>query len=254
MRWRDKMFRVAVVDDNPVFLEKSKKITGKFFEERKLECEIKTYERANSVIEEIKERQYFDVFLIDIEMPDVDGMELARQIRRLYDSPYIIFVTSHVEYSIKGYEYNVWRYIIKENMAENLPQAYESLIEQLKQKKEKFYIVEHPKKLLKILYEDIHYIYKDGKNAVFVTKNNVWSDRKSLEQVMQALNDPMFVRCERGNIANIRHIMTMKDNVLKMRNGDQLPVSSRNPIGFLHFEKRNSHTHQKTAWLYLWFF
>ena len=51
------MFRVAVVDDNPVFLEKSKKITGKFFEERKLECEIKTYERANSVIEEIKERQ-----------------------------------------------------------------------------------------------------------------------------------------------------------------------------------------------------
>ena len=51
MRWRDKMFRVAVVDDNPVFLEKSKKITGKFFEERKLECEIKTYERANSVIE-----------------------------------------------------------------------------------------------------------------------------------------------------------------------------------------------------------
>ena len=150
------MFRVAVVDDNPVFLEKSKKITGKFFEERKLECEIKTYERANSVIEEIKERQYFDVFLIDIEMPDVDGMELARQIRRLYDSPYIIFVTSHVEYSIKGYEYNVWRYIIKENMAENLPQAYESLIEQLKQKKEKFYIVEHPKKLLKILYEDIH--------------------------------------------------------------------------------------------------
>lgn len=221
------MFRVAIVDDDPVFLDKSRKITETFFEERKQECEIKTYERAYPVIEDIKERQYFDVFLIDIEMPDVNGMELACQIRRMYDSPYIIFVTSHIEYSIKGYEYNAWRYIIKEKMDEDLLQAYESLIERMKQREEKFYIIEHPKKILKILYEDIYYIYKDGKNAVFVTKNNAWSDRRSLEQVLRALDDSMFIRCERGNIANIRHIMSMKDNMLRMRNGNQLPVSGR---------------------------
>lgn len=218
------MFRVAIVDDNPDFLEEGKKITKEFFREHRLKCEIKTYERAAPVIETIKESQYFDIFLIDIEMPEMDGMELARQIRQMYDSPYIIFVTSHIEYSIKGYEYGVWRYIIKEEMDKNLPQAYESLIMQAK-KKERFYIIKNPKNTFKLMYKDIYYVYKDGKNAVFVTKDDMWSDRKSLERVMKMLNDPMFIRCERGNIINIRHIMSMKDNVLVMRNGEELPVS-----------------------------
>ena len=58
----------------------------------------------------------------------MNGMELARRIRQLYDSPYIIFVTSYMEYSIKGYEYNAWRYIVKDEMHQNLPLAYDSLI------------------------------------------------------------------------------------------------------------------------------
>lgn len=219
------MFRIAIIDDEAFFLEKCKRITKSFFEDRKIRCEVKTYRYATLVLEDIKENIYFDVFLIDIEMMDINGMELARQIRQLYDSPYIIFVTSYIEYSIKGYEYNAWRYIVKDEMHKDLPRAYDSLINQVKQKKEKFYIIEHPKKVLKLLYEDIYYIYKDGKNAVFVTRNCSWNDRITLERVMQALDDSMFIRCERSNIANIRHVMSVEDDELVMRNGEKIHIS-----------------------------
>lgn len=221
------MIRIAAIDDNPAILEKCKEITEKFFVKQGIPYEIRTYKYAAHVLDDIKKNLFFDVFLIVIEMAEMNGMELAHQIRQMYDTPYIIFVTSHVEYSIKGYEYNVWRYIIKREMDEKLPLAYEALIGQLQQKKEKFYIIEHPKKVLKILYEDIYYIYKDGKNAAFVTRGCVWNDRVTLDQIMRELDDPMFIRCERGNIANIRHIMSMEKDELLMRNGQKIPVSSK---------------------------
>ncbi len=220
------MFRIAVIDDEAFFLEKCRRITKSFFNERKIQSEVKTYKYASLVLEDIKDNLYFDIYLIDIEMPDMNGMELAHQIRQLYDSPYIIFVTSYLEYSIKGYEYNAWRYIVKDEMHKKLPLAYDSLINQIKQKKEKFYIIEHPKKILKLLYEDIYYIYKDGKNAVFVTRNCSWNDRITLERVMQALDDSMFVRCERGHIVNIRHVMSVEDDELLMRNGEKIRISN----------------------------
>ena len=220
------MCRIAAIDDEDIFLEKCKGITKSYFDERKIQYEIKTYKHASLVLEDIKDSIYFDIFLIDIEMDDMNGMELARRIRQLYDSPYIIFVTSYMEYSIKGYEYNAWRYIVKDEMHQNLPLAYDSLIARVKEKKQKFYIIEHPKKILKLLYEDIYYIYKDGKNAVFVTRNCFWNDRVSLEEVLQILDDSMFVRCERGNIANIRHVMSIEDNELIMRNGEKIHISN----------------------------
>lgn len=221
------MFRIAVIDDNPVFLEKSRRITESFFGEQKITYEIKIYKYAALVLEDIKKDLFFDIFLLDIKMPEMNGMELARQICQIYDTSYIIFLTSYVQYSIRGYEYNAWRYILKSEMDVKLPLAYESLIGRLQQKKEKFYIIEHPKKILKILYEDIYYIYKDGKKTVFVTKDCFWNDRVTLEQVMQVLDDPMFTRCERGNIVNIRHVMSMVGYELIMRNGERIPVSSR---------------------------
>ena len=221
------MYRIAVIDDDPFFLEEGRRITESYFEKRETPYEIKTYRQAVFVLEDIRDGGYFDIFLIDIEMPEMDGMELARQIRRLYDSPYIIFVTSYAKYSIQGYEYNAWRYIVKSEMQKCLPLAYEPLIERIERKNEKYYIVDHPKKTLKLLYDDIYYIYKDGKNAVFVTRNRLWNDRTTLECVMQALDDMMFVRCERGYIMNIRHVMSIEGDELAMRNGEKIHVSSK---------------------------
>lgn len=184
------------------------------------------YKYASLVLEDIKNNAFFDIYLIDIEMPDMNGMELAHQIRRLYNTSYIVFVTSYIEYSIRGYEFNAWRYIIKSEMTEKLPLAYKSLIQKTKEKKEKFYIIEHPKKILKLLYEDIYYIYKEGKNVVFVTENCSWNDRSTLEHVMKTLDDSMFIRCERSSITNIRHVMSVENDELIMRNGKKIHISS----------------------------
>ena len=65
-------------------------------------------------------------------MPGINGLELAQKIRLKYLKPYLVFITSHMEYSVEGYEYNAYRYILKENMEEKLPPALEIMLEDLK--------------------------------------------------------------------------------------------------------------------------
>ena len=53
----------------------------------------------------------FDMYILDIRMPGENGIEAAREIRRLYPDPVIIFITNFVDYAIEAYEVNTYRYI-----------------------------------------------------------------------------------------------------------------------------------------------
>ncbi|MDO5345762.1 MAG: response regulator [Lachnospiraceae bacterium] len=61
---------------------------------------------------------YYDLLLLDIEMPGVDGMELAEHIHDDMAAARIIFITSHLEYAIEAYEFSVFRYIPKNKIDE----------------------------------------------------------------------------------------------------------------------------------------
>lgn len=50
---------------------------------------------------------YYDAYILDIEMPDMNGMELAHEIRLKYQESFILFVTSYLKCSLKGYEYGI---------------------------------------------------------------------------------------------------------------------------------------------------
>lgn len=219
------MIRVAIVDDEIEFARRVQEITRQYFESRKIEYEAVVYQIPQELLWDIGEGQYFDIYLIDIEMPDVSGMELAHAIRQKYDEPYIIFVTAHMEYSIQGYEYNVWRYIIKDEMAEKLPLAFDSLQQRLAGKVQKMYSIEMHAKLFRIAYQDIYYLHKEGKYTNFYTSTGMYRERSSLNQVYESLNDNAFIFTDRAYIANIRHVMSFQDHMAIMRDGTEIPVS-----------------------------
>ena len=126
------VIRVAVVDDNETFLKQAQSIVKKCLTEKGMEYEIKLYNTPGNLVWDLEEQTYFDIFLIDIEMPGINGLELAQKIRLKHLQPYLVFITSHMEYSVEGYEYNAYRYILKENMEEKLPPALEIMLEDLK--------------------------------------------------------------------------------------------------------------------------
>lgn len=219
------MLKIAIVDDEMEFAEQVMEITRQYFESRGIVYEAMVYQMPRELIWDLEEGHYFDIYLIDVEMPTINGLELAHTIRQKYDEPFIIFITSHVEYSIKGYEYNAWRYIVKDQIRETLPLAFESIQTRIAEKPQKLYVIEMHSKVSKMSYDDIYYIHKDGKYTNFYTNQGMFRERKPISKVYEGLNDRAFQFADRAYVVNLRHLMTLGDHLVIMRDGTEIPVS-----------------------------
>ena len=70
-----------------------------------------------------KQSQPYQLILLDIEMRGIDGIETAKRLRKLLPDCYIIFITSHDEFALTGYEVAAFRYLVKPVQPEKLTEA-----------------------------------------------------------------------------------------------------------------------------------
>ena len=114
------MLKIAIIDDDKNFAEHLKSVVAQSFKAEQEEYSIVLYTSPTDLEWDLEDKHYFDIFFIDVELPKESGLELAHRIRLKYDEPFIIFVSNYMQYCIRGYEYNAWRYIIKKQFQECL--------------------------------------------------------------------------------------------------------------------------------------
>lgn len=222
------MIRIALLDDEKAVMERSAEIIAQYADEHKEEIETKCYSTSEELKWDLEEEKiYYDIYLLDIELGEENGLEVAQFIRNIYPEPFIVFVTSYVKYSVKGYEYNVYRYILKEEMEEKLPIALGGMCEVIHNNARQIYIIETANTIAKINYRDIYYIYVEGKYTYFRTREgkNDSRIRKPLGEVYAELNAPEFVYLDKSRIVNVQHVMSVKQLDVRMRDEEILTVS-----------------------------
>lgn len=218
------MIKIAVCDDNPVFLKEQERIIRHFYQEKLIQAKQKLFENSELLLFEIHEKIKYDLYILDIDMPKVNGIRLAKEIREYDKEAYIVFITSHLKYSVIGYEYNVYRYIPKTMISEKLVPTLESVTNEILLKADKYFIISTISRYEKVAYKEIYYIYKEGKNSVFVCSKSVYRVRKSLKQVYEELDCSQFIFIERGYIVNITMISKTINNEMYLVNGEVLRV------------------------------
>lgn len=221
------MLSIAVLDDEDIYIDRICRITKKCMEQMKADYEICIYNNGRDALADLEKGSWFDIYLLDMKLPDMDGLEVAKQIRRRFPEPILMYITHYVKYSIKAYEVNAYRYILKTELEENLPRAYLAAWEMLKCRRRKnlFYMVEHYGEREKIFYRDIYYLKKDKKYVAIVHKDGISSIRMSLGAMMEELDGEEFLMIDRGYIVNINHVKALKDGGVCITNGEILPVS-----------------------------
>ena len=225
---RQASIRIAIIDDDENSREQIKTITEKTLSEQNQNCFVKTYASAIDLLMDLENGVYYGVFLVDVEMPKMTGLELARKIQKYYADATIIFVTDYVQYSPGAFEVNAFRYIMKRDLHEKLPMALKKMIPRLENKATGCYIIRRYLDAEVLLYREIFYIKKEGKNVVFCHTHGESSERKSLIKIAEELPQGQFVEVSRGYLVNASYVMALKNKELIMRNGDRIPVARKN--------------------------
>lgn len=221
------MIKAVIVDDCKTYSDEICKLTKQFFEERKIPAAVRTYNNAQMLKYDLNENIIYDLYFLDIEMPEINGLQLAKEIRKTDRNAIVIFITSHLKYSLVGYELGIYRYIPKSSFEKKLLDALEDASKELGKAAEQVYIVSTTTRYEKIKYEDILYIYKDRKYAVLCCQNKEYKVRKSLRQVYEELNgagQKQFIFIERGYIVNIYHISKVKNGEVLLQSGEILNI------------------------------
>lgn len=106
-----KVYKVAVVDDDVRESATLKKYLSDYAEEEGVEINVSAYSDGAAFLDGFK--SVFDIVFMDIDMPNLDGLNAARKLRETDGDVVLIFVTNLAQYAIKGYEVNALDYLLK---------------------------------------------------------------------------------------------------------------------------------------------
>lgn len=220
------VLKIAICDDDEAAVALHEKIVKTSLQAQSIGYEITTYTQSRNLLYDITDDGFFyDLILLDIEMPGISGMEIPQQIKGFLPNVRIIFVTSHTEYAIDAFELSIFRYVPKNNLEVKLTAAVTDAAKLIDLEAGQEYTIQTANRMEKIPYKDIFYIQRDGKNASIVSGIGTSKVRKSLQQVFDELNAPEFIFVDRGCIVNIVQIMRVSDGEAVLKNGERLSIS-----------------------------
>lgn len=226
------MMKVAVCDDDSKTISQVEKVIAAYNGVSSLDSQFCPYSFTcpTTLRDEITDGQFFDAFILDIEMEMLDGFSLAREIRKYMPTAAIVFLSSHTEYNYtqEGYKVRALRYVSKLTMETSLIEALEAAARACQFPDIKYFTISHYNDILRIPYDEIVYIHRVSRTTEIVIEN---SDRPvirmTLKEVMDKLDDHRFVYIDRSCIVNGNFVVSVQKSALCLRNGETLPVSRK---------------------------
>lgn len=196
-----------IVDDEPAALEVLEHFIGKvFFLNLTKKCQHAI--EAMQILEENK----IDLLFLDINMPDIDGLQLLKSIK---SKPLVIFTTGYKEYALNGYEFDIVDFLLKPfdferflravNKANNLI-SKSTLSPVTHQKPKQFIFVKADYKLVKINVDDILFVEGLKDYIKIYTKQKLILTLMSMTAIEEKLPADEFLRLHRSYIISLSKI------------------------------------------------
>ena len=171
-----------------------------------------------------EEKKDYDILLLDIEMSRMDGVSLARTVRKENETVQIIFVTGYSDYIAEGYDVAALHYLLKPVREEKLFQVLDRALEKL-HRNERTLTLELSGEVRRIPLYEIRYL-EVYKNYVTIHGKEDYTVKKTLGE-FEALLDESFFRLGRSYILNLNCVERITRTEVTLNDGSVLP-SSRN--------------------------
>ncbi|MDE5781180.1 MAG: LytTR family DNA-binding domain-containing protein [Lachnospiraceae bacterium] len=221
--------KIAVIDYNEIWRELIVKGINRYLGTYNVVIDV--YESGKAFIDR---QDLYEVVIMDIEMQEMNGFEMAEKYRDINADYILIIITEHIEFSRKGYLVNAFRYIDKIKMEDELEEALTSAQKLLKNKNVIEINVVNTGKM-QIYLKEILYIETEKRNVAIYTVENKHICSQSIGYMENILVKDGFYRCHKSFIVNLDWIKSFDKKNIYLKDGSNIMVSQRR---YYEFKKK----------------
>lgn len=217
------MYRVAICDDEPLFLRSNRAAVASVLGEAGIAHEISEFSAAAGLESAILDRpDRFDVLLLDILMEEENGVELARGLRGAGFLGGIVFVTSTKAFSLEGYSVYPVQYLLKPLRRDALSEALLRDYARLRE----LPMLSVPVKggHVTVPIANILYVESLLRTIIFHAKDQDIESGMTLRDALEALPKAAFVQCHRSYLVPLAQLRGMTRAQIQLKSGHILPV------------------------------
>lgn len=242
------MIKIGICDDVSVQLSMVYDIVERYCFEHDVDAKVESFETGEKLIEYVDENGFFDIYILDMILPGIRGIEIGRMLRSKGDNGKIIYLTATSEYAVESYAVNAFFYLLKpisnSSISNILDKAIE-IVEEERRDRTKVESVEvktHSGKQM-IKTKDILYVDIVNRGLCYHMCDSTVLEGPMLrvpfnEAVVQLRAEDGFIMAGSHLIVNRYNISTLNNSYVTFSSGEELYLS-KNAFSALFEEMKN---------------
>lgn len=221
------MLRIALCDDDIQLVSKLKMDIAKSLKDIADDAEISTFSKGADFLEAIqKEKKSFDILFLDIDMPDISGLSVAKFLREADEDIIIIFISAYENYVFESLEYTPFRFIRKNRMQQELGFALKAAYALYRKNVKKYLLVRGNEGDFRIEQSTICYFEMiQRKIYLHLIDGQVISVWKTMKEFYKDVQDDNFVKIHSGCAVNLKYVKGYSNGEITLDNGEKLLAS-----------------------------
>lgn len=217
------MYKIAIVEDDNSASELLKSFIERYSTEKGVNFEVERFVDGLDFI--CKYSVPFNIVIMDIEMPNMNGLESAKKLRKIDDLANIIFATNMARYAIKGYEVDAIGFLVKPIGYSAFSLQLNKAIKRIEYEKHNDELIEFEGGVIKRLsLKSIYYIEVIGHFLYYHTTEGTFKTYGQISKQAETLTSNNFYRCQKSYLINLQYVTELKLNSVMVCN-TEIPIS-----------------------------
>ncbi|MCI8718979.1 MAG: LytTR family DNA-binding domain-containing protein [Lachnospiraceae bacterium] len=222
---------IVICDDNIEDLLTLEKLILKYTARYPaISFETEKFSDASVLLHKIQKEKIADIYILDIIMSRISGIDLGSQIRKSDSKSMIIYVTSSDDFALDAYDIHAIRYLLKPIHENNFFEALDFAIAYTGIKESTAYLVKTKDGLISVLYSKIEYIENCSRRLKIHLTNgetitSIYIRTSFDEEIRELENDSRFLRVHKSFLINLNCVKQLTKNTVTMESSHTLPVS-----------------------------
>lgn len=224
------MYKVAIVEDE----HESAENLIKCLDEYTKECDVQfSFTHFKSGLDFLERYSFdYDVIFMDIDMPKMNGLKVAKELRKIDQSVLLVFVTFLAKYAIKGYEVDAMDYLLKPLNYNAFKLKLDRILSRCEKRDNTEIVLPTSEGSIRINVADLNYVEVENHHITYHTANGNYQAYGAMRTILKQLPTEQFYMCNRCYLVNLRNV-TRIDGYSVMVGSETLSISRPRKKEFL---------------------